>query len=81
MMRKLPTPPKYERYYYKDSDIKAANRYNKYHVTLKHRSRELVVYTVIRLSPAGLHKGTQISLHTTGRCIVAKKYILLLYTQ
>ena len=43
-MRKLPTPPKYERYYYKDSDIKAANRYNKHHVTLKHRSRELVVY-------------------------------------
>ena len=44
VMRKLPTPPKYERYYYKDSDIKAANRYNKHHVTLKHRSRELVVY-------------------------------------
>ena len=43
-MRKLPTPPKYERYYYKGSDRKAANRYNKHHITFKHESRELVVY-------------------------------------
>lgn len=44
VMRKLPTPPKYERYYYKGSDRKAANRYNKHHITFKHESRELVVY-------------------------------------
>ena len=43
-MCKLPTPPKYERYYYKGSDRKAANRYNKHHITFKHESRELVVY-------------------------------------
>lgn len=44
VMRKLPTPPKYERCYYKGSDRKAANRYNKHHITFKHESRELVVY-------------------------------------
>ena len=32
-------------------------------------SSDLIQHTVIRLSPAGLHKGTQVSLHTAGRCI------------
>lgn len=32
-------------------------------------SRDLIQHTVIRLSPAGLHNGSQVSLHTIGRCI------------
>lgn len=42
--RKLPTPPKYERVVFRSEDKKLANRYNKHHITLKHKSRELVLY-------------------------------------
>lgn len=42
--RKLPTPPKYERAEFKSEDRRAANKYNKHHVTLKHKTRELVIY-------------------------------------
>ncbi len=42
--RKLPTPPKYERAIFKSADRKAASKYNRHHITLKHKSRELVIY-------------------------------------
>ena len=42
--RKLPAPPKYERAVFKSEDKRAANKYNKHHITLKHKTRELVVY-------------------------------------
>lgn len=42
--RKLPTPPKYERAEFKSEDRRAANKYNKHHVTLKHKTHELVIY-------------------------------------
>ena len=42
--RKLSTPPKYERAEFKSEDRRAANKYNKHHVTLKHKTRELVIY-------------------------------------
>lgn len=42
--RKLPTPPKYERAEFKSEDRRAANKCNKHHVTLKHKTRELVIY-------------------------------------
>ena len=42
--RKLPTPPKYERVMFEDKDKKRASRYNKHHITLKHKSRKLVLY-------------------------------------
>lgn len=45
--RKLPTPPKYERAEFKSEDRRAANKYNKHHVTLKHKTRELVIYDKI----------------------------------
>lgn len=42
--RKLPTPPKYERAIFKSADRKAASKYNRHHITLKHKSHELVIY-------------------------------------
>ena len=42
--RKLPTPPKYERAIFKSADRKTASKYNRHHITLKHKSRELVIY-------------------------------------
>lgn len=42
--RKLPTPPKYERAVFRSENKKFANKYNKHHITLKHKSRELVLY-------------------------------------
>lgn len=42
--RKLPTPPKYERAIFKSADRKAASKYNRHRITLKHKSRELVIY-------------------------------------
>lgn len=42
--RKLPVPPKYERAVFKSEDKRAANKYNKHHITLKRKTRELVVY-------------------------------------
>lgn len=42
--RKLPTPPKYERAEFKSEDRRVANKYNKHHITLKHKTRELVIY-------------------------------------
>ena len=35
---------KYERAEFKSEDRRAANKYNKHHVTLKHKTRELVIY-------------------------------------
>lgn len=42
--RKLPPPPKYERAIFKSADRKAASKYNRHHITLKHKTRELVIY-------------------------------------
>ena len=42
--RKLPTPPKYERKFYKHSDKKKANKYNKHYLRLSCGTHELVIY-------------------------------------
>lgn len=44
VLRKLPTPPKYERKLYKDKDKKAANRYNKHYLRFACGTHELVIY-------------------------------------
>jgi len=44
VLRKLPTPPKYERRFYKHKDKKKANRYNKHYLRLCCGTHELVIY-------------------------------------
>lgn len=44
VLRKLPTPPKYERKFYKDSDKKKANRYNKHYLRFCCDTQELIIY-------------------------------------
>lgn len=44
VLRKLPTPPKYERKLYKGKDKKAANRYNKHYLRFACGTHELVIY-------------------------------------
>lgn len=44
VLRKLPTPPKYERERYKHSDKKKANRYNKHYLRFCCGTHELVIY-------------------------------------
>ena len=44
VLRKLPTPPKYERKRYKGKDKKAANRYNKHYLRFSCGTHELVIY-------------------------------------
>ncbi len=44
MLRKLPTPPKYKRKFYKDKDKKKANRYNKHYLRFVRGTHELVIY-------------------------------------
>ena len=43
-LRKLPTPPKYERCFYKHKDKKKATRYNKHYLRLHCGTPELVIY-------------------------------------
>ena len=47
VLRKLPTPPKYERKFYKGKDKKAANRYNKHYLRFTCGTHELVIYDKI----------------------------------
>ena len=44
VLRKLPTPPKYERKQYKHADKKKANRYNKHYLRFHCGTHELVIY-------------------------------------
>ena len=44
MLRKLPTPPKYECKFYKHKDQKEANRYNKHYLRFCCGTHELVIY-------------------------------------
>lgn len=44
VLRKLPTPPKYERKQYKHRDKKKANRYNKHYLRFHCGTHELVIY-------------------------------------
>lgn len=44
VLRKLPTPPKYERRFYKHSNKKKANRYNKHYLRFCCGTHELVIY-------------------------------------
>lgn len=44
VLRKLPTPPKYERKFYKHKDKKKANRYNKHYLRFCCGTHELVIY-------------------------------------
>ena len=44
VLRKLPTPPKYERRFYKHEDRKKANRYNKHYLRFHCGTHELVIY-------------------------------------
>lgn len=44
VLRKLPTPPKYERKFYKHKDKKEANRYNKHYLRFCCGTHELVIY-------------------------------------
>lgn len=44
VLRKLPTPPKYERKLYKHSDRKKKNRYNKHYLRFACGTHELVIY-------------------------------------
>lgn len=44
VLRKLPTPPKYERKKYKHKDKKKANRYNKHYLRFHCGTHELVIY-------------------------------------
>ena len=44
VLRKLPTPPKYERLLYSCDDKKKANKYNKHYLRFARKSYELVIY-------------------------------------
>lgn len=44
VIRKLPTPPKYKRKFYKHKDKKKANRYNKHYLRFCCGTHELVIY-------------------------------------
>lgn len=44
VLRKMPTPPKYERKFYKHEDKKKANRYNKHYLRFACGTHELVIY-------------------------------------
>lgn len=44
VLRKLPTPPKYERKFYKHKDKKKANRYNKHYLRFSCGTHELIIY-------------------------------------
>ena len=44
MLRKLPTPPKYERKFYKHPDKKKKNRYNKHYIRFQCGTHELIIY-------------------------------------
>ena len=44
VLRKLPTPPKYEGRFYKHEDKKEANRYNKHYLRFHCGTHELVIY-------------------------------------
>ena len=44
VLRKLPTPPKYERKYYKHKNKKKANRYNKHYLRFHCGTHELIIY-------------------------------------
>ena len=44
VLRKLPTPPKYERKFYEHKDKKRANRYNKHYLRFVCKTHELVIY-------------------------------------
>lgn len=44
VLRKLPTPPKYERNFYKHSNKKKANRYNKHYLRFCCGTHELIIY-------------------------------------
>lgn len=44
VLRKLPTPPKYERKYHVSGDRKADNRYNKHSICFACKTRELIIY-------------------------------------
>ena len=44
VLRKLPTPPKYERKFYKHKDKKKANRYNKHYLRFRCGTHELIIY-------------------------------------
>lgn len=44
VLRKLPTPPKYERKFCKHEDKKKANRYNKHYLRFVCKTHELVIY-------------------------------------
>lgn len=44
VLRKLPTPPKYERKFYKHKDRKKANRYNKHYLRFSCGTHELIIY-------------------------------------
>lgn len=44
VLRKLPTPPKYERKFYEHKDPKEANRYNKHYLRFCCGTHELVIY-------------------------------------
>lgn len=44
VLRKLPTPPKYERRFYKHKDKKKANRYNKHYLRFCCGTHELIIY-------------------------------------
>lgn len=44
VLRKLPTPPKYERKFYKHKNKKEANRYNKHYLRFCCGTHELIIY-------------------------------------
>lgn len=44
VLRKLPTPPKYKRKFYKHENKKKANRYNKYYLRFVCGTHELIIY-------------------------------------
>ena len=44
VLRKLPTPPKYERLIYKHADKKKANQYNKHYLRFHCGTHELIIY-------------------------------------
>lgn len=44
VLRKMPTPPKYKRRFYKHEDKKKANRYNKHYLRFVCGTHELVIY-------------------------------------
>ena len=44
VLRKLPTPPKYKRVYYKEKDKKKANKYNKHYIKFRCGTHSLVIY-------------------------------------